>query len=49
MIQTLCHDSHGVMGHRKMRVFLQREGSLIESEIFLLSSRIVFDVPTSHI
>ena len=24
-IQTLYHDSHGVMGHRKMRVFLQRE------------------------
>jgi hypothetical protein len=25
-IQALYHDSHGVMGHRKMRVFLQREG-----------------------
>ena len=26
MIQTLYHGSHGVMEHRKMRVFLQREG-----------------------
>ena len=26
MTQTLYHDSHGGMGHRKMRVFLQREG-----------------------
>ena len=26
MIQTLYRDSHGGMEHRKMRVFLQREG-----------------------
>ena len=25
-IQALYHDSHGVMGHRKMKAFLQREG-----------------------
>lgn len=26
MIQTLYHDSHGGVEHRKMRGFLQREG-----------------------
>jgi len=34
MIQTRYHDSHGGMGRRTMRVFLQREEVSLKAEFF---------------
>ena len=39
-IQALYHDSHGVMGHRKMKAFLQREGiSLSKTTVHKYTNR----------